>query len=202
MWRIVFYVNTWTVSLFLVAVAGAAVGLGVWRRTAPDRQRRVARALWWACLVVVLVATVAPDRPLGSGTPYVAMTPGEGLWGTAADYMYPSERHMILVLQIANAAMFVPLAVAAYAAARRPAVFPVVVGCAALSVVIEAVQLAMNAGRVVDVDDVIFNTTGGLFGFLLASAAWRATGRGTGPDVRRHAAREHPLRSWLAQLRG
>ncbi|WP_225882445.1 VanZ family protein [Streptomyces aureocirculatus] len=31
------------------------------------------------------------------------------------------------------------------------------IGCFALSVTIEAVQLAMNAGRVVDVDDVIFN---------------------------------------------
>lgn len=81
MWRIVFYVNAWTVSLFVGAVAGAAVGLGMWRHTAPGHQRRVTRALWWACLVVVLVATVVPDRPLGSGIPYVAMTPGEGLWG-------------------------------------------------------------------------------------------------------------------------
>lgn len=109
---------------------------------------------------------------------------------------------MILVLQIANAAMFVLLAVTAYAGARRPAVFPVVVGCAALSIVIEAVQLVMNAGRVVDIDDVIFNTTGAVFGCLLTKVAWRATGRGTDPDVRRRAAREHPLRSWLAQLRG
>ncbi|MEU5683754.1 hypothetical protein DEJ48_37485 [Streptomyces venezuelae] len=201
MWRIVFYVNTWTVSLFLAAVAGVAVGLGVWRRASPRRQRRAARLLWGACLVAALAATVVPDRPIGSGVPYVAMIPGEGLWGSAADSMFAGERHMILVLQVANAAMFVPLGLFAYTAARAPSPTVIVLGCTALSVTIEAVQLVMNAGRVVDVDDVIFNTAGALIGCLLGSAAWRVTGRGAGQDVRRHAARTHPLRSWLAQLR-
>ncbi|GGV40733.1 hypothetical protein GCM10010277_29040 [Streptomyces longisporoflavus] len=203
MWRIVFYVNAWTVSLFLTVVAAAAVGLGVWRRPSPRRQRRAARALWWACLVAALAATVIPDRPIGSGVPYVAMIPGEGLWGSAADYMYASERHMILVLQIANAAMFVPLGLFAYAAARRPSSPMIVLGCFALSVTIEVVQLVMNAGRVVDIDDVIFNTAGGLVGCLLAKAAWTVTGRGAETDVRRHAGRAHPLRAWLLdQFRG
>ncbi|GAA1888057.1 hypothetical protein GCM10009837_07370 [Streptomyces durmitorensis] len=203
MWRIVFYVNVWTVSLFLVVVAVVAVGLGVWRRTSPRRQRRVARVLWVVCLALVLAATVIPDRPIGSGVPYVAMIPGEGLWGSAADYMYASERHMILVLQVANAAMFVPLGLFAYTAARRPSLPGIVLGCLALSVMIEAVQLVMNAGRVVDVDDVIFNTLGGLVGCLLAKAAWAVTGRGAEKDVRRHAGQAHPLRAWLLdQFRG
>lgn len=119
-WRVVFYVNLWTVSLFVAAVAALAVGLGVWRRTSPRRQRRAARALWVVCLAVVLAATVIPDQPIGSGVPYVAMIPGEGLWGNAAGSMFASERHMILVLQVANAAMFVPLGLFAFAAARRP----------------------------------------------------------------------------------
>ncbi|MGW6274666.1 VanZ family protein [Streptomyces sp. NPDC055060] len=201
MWRIVFYVNVWMVGGFVAAVALAAVGLGTWRRTSPRRQRRAARVLWLVSLGAALAATVIPDQPIGSGVPYVAMIPGEGLWGSAGDHMYAGERHMILVLQIANAAMFVPLGLFAYAAARRPSVLTIVVGCFALSVTIEAVQLVMNAGRVVDVDDVIFNTVGALVGCLLAKAAWAVTGRGTEADVRRHATGMHPLRAWLGQLR-
>ncbi|WP_169749753.1 VanZ family protein, partial [Streptomyces aureocirculatus] len=65
------------------------------------------------------------------------------------------------------------------AAARRPSPSAIAIGCFALSVTIEAVQLAMNAGRVVDVDDVIFNTGGGLVGSLLAVSAWTVlTGQG------------------------
>ncbi|MEU6990363.1 VanZ family protein [Streptomyces sp. NPDC046465] len=201
MWRIVFYVNAWTVSLFLAAVAAVAAGLGVWRRMAPHQQRRATRVMWAACLVAALAATVVPDRPIGSGVPYVALVPGEGLWGSRADYLYASERHMILVLQTANAAMFVPLGLFAYAAARRPSVLRVVGGCLALSVFIEAVQLVMNAGRVVDIDDVIFNTTGSLIGCLLAKAAWAATGPTGEKAAGRHAAQTHPLRSWLGQFR-
>ncbi|MFI1682934.1 VanZ family protein [Streptomyces sp. NPDC020607] len=151
--------------------------------------------------MAALAATVIPDRPIGSGVPYVAMIPGEGLWGSAADSMFAGERHMIVVLQVANAAMFVPLGLFAYAAARVPSPTGIVLGCVVLSVAIEAVQLVMNAGRVVDVDDVVFNAAGAVVGCLLASAAWMATGGGAGRDVRRHAARGHPLRSWLSQLR-
>ncbi|WP_369212734.1 VanZ family protein [Streptomyces flavofungini] len=202
MWRAVFYVNAWTVCLFLAAVAATAAGLGVWRRASPGRQRRAARMLWLGCLVVVLAATVIPEWPIGPGVPYVAMIPGEGLWGSAADHMYAGERHMILVLQIANAAMFVPIGLFAYMAGRRPATVGIVGGCLALSVIIEAVQLVMNAGRVVDVDDVIFNTLGGLSGCLLGRAAWGVIGRGAAGDVRRHAARAYSLRSWLGQYWG
>ncbi|MFC8126773.1 VanZ family protein [Streptomyces sp. NPDC057302] len=197
MWRIVFYVNVWTVSLFLAAVAAVAVGLGAWRRTSQRRQRRGARVLWMVSLVAALAATVIPDRPIGSGVPYVAMIPGEGLWGSASDSMFADERHMILVLQVANAAMFVPLGLFACAAARRPSVLTIVVGCFALSVTIEAVQFVMNAGRVVDVDDVLFNTVGGLVGCVLARVAWAVTRRGVESDVRRHAGPGHPLRVWL-----
>lgn len=56
--------------------------------------------------------------------------------------------------------------------ARRPSLLTIIAGCLALSVAIEAVQLVMNAGRVVDVDDVIFNTIGGLVGCLLGVGAW------------------------------
>ncbi|MEW1926142.1 VanZ family protein [Streptomyces sp. NPDC088360] len=82
-----------------------------------------------------------------------------------------------------------PLGLFAYAAARRPSALTIVVGCSALSAGIEAVQFVMNAGRVVDVGDVIFNTVGGLVGCLLAAGAWLVTGRGT------EGARHGPPRS-------
>ncbi|MFF1695135.1 VanZ family protein [Streptomyces sp. NPDC058257] len=104
---------------------------------------------------------------------------------------------MIVVLQVANAAMFVPLGLFAYAAARRPSPTGIVLGCLTLSVTIEAVQFVMNAGRVVDIDDVMFNTVGALIGCLLARVAWAMTGRGAESDVRRHAVRARPLRVWL-----
>lgn len=56
MWRIVFYVNVWTVSLFVAAMAAAAFGLGVWRRVSVRRQRQAARVLWAACLLAALAA--------------------------------------------------------------------------------------------------------------------------------------------------
>lgn len=100
------------------------------------------------CLAVMLAATVIPE-PIGSGVPYVAMVLGEGLWGNAADSMFASERHMILVLQVANAAMFVPLGLFAYAAARRPSPLGIVLGCLALSIVIglRPVKAMRRAGR-------------------------------------------------------
>ncbi|MEV7194189.1 VanZ family protein [Streptomyces sp. NPDC093510] len=77
-----------------------------------------------------------------------------------------------------------------------------VVGCLALSVVIEAAQLVMNAGRVADVDDVLFNTAGALTGCLMAQAAWAVTRQGVESGAGRHAARARPVRSWLGQFRG
>ncbi|WP_157856084.1 hypothetical protein, partial [Streptomyces aureocirculatus] len=76
----------------------------------------------------MLALTVIPDQSLGSGVPYVAMVPGEGLWRNGLGHMEAGERHMILVLQAANAAMFVPLGLLAYAAARRPSPSAIAIG--------------------------------------------------------------------------
>ncbi|MFI5659897.1 VanZ family protein [Streptomyces sp. NPDC051684] len=40
--------------------------------------------------------------------------------------------------------------------------------CLVLSVLIEAAQYGMDAGRTVDIDDVLFNTLGGVLGSVLA----------------------------------
>ncbi len=50
-------------------------------------------------------------------------------------------------------------------------------------VMIEVVQYVMNAGRTVDVDDVLFNTLGGLMGAVLAFLPRRALMRGDGGET-------------------
>nr|WP_272924351.1 VanZ family protein [Streptomyces sp. SID8381] len=125
-----------------------------------------------ACLAVIFVATLMPTQSLDSGGPrYISWIPGEGLWGDALssmDGLGGMEHEMVLRLQLANALMFVPLGILLVFAARRSRLGRTVAVCLALSVSIEAGQYVMNAGRTVDVDDVLFNTLGGLVGGVLA----------------------------------
>ncbi|WP_353942816.1 VanZ family protein [Streptomyces sp. HUAS MG91] len=116
-----------------------------------------------------------PTQPLGSGGMSVFLTPGEGLWEADLAFVDADERHMILALQIANAAMFVPLGILASASARHPSALRTTLLCAGLSPVIELAQLLMAEGRVVDVDDVLFNTAGALLGAALVTLWTRAT---------------------------
>lgn len=74
---------------------------------------------------------------------------------------------MIVRLQLANAAMFVPfgamLSIELFEI-RRAVLAWVSSGCMAFSALIEFGQFIMAAGRTVDVDDVLFNTIGGFTG--------------------------------------
>ncbi|MFE7511949.1 VanZ family protein [Streptomyces sp. NPDC057540] len=184
MWQIVLYVNTVSVSLFVFGAALVSVLLTRWIASAPVERRRIARILFFASLTVVLVATIMPTQMPGSGSRYISLTPGGAFFGSGIEGMYPMERRMATATSIANGAMFVPLAIFRYAAARRASGLRVLIGGLALSVGIEFVQLIMNAGRVVDVDDVLFNTTGTLVGVLVAGASARLAGRG--PKGGRH----------------
>ncbi|MGH4028502.1 VanZ family protein [Actinomycetota bacterium Odt1-20B] len=122
-------------------------------------------------MLVVLAATIAPTEPIGSGTRHVWLIPGDGLIGAGSADLFPEERRMILALSIANAAMFVPLAMFWHSAVRRPSIVRTLFGCFCLSMFIEMVQFVMNAGRVVDIDDVLFNTLGSLVGIILVSVS-------------------------------
>ncbi|MFJ9127389.1 VanZ family protein [Streptomyces sp. NPDC102340] len=171
MWEIVLCLTPLTVAGFLLLCAvlpWAAVALQA-------RTREVvpvlSRALLVLCLLVVLAATLFPDQSLGSGGQrYVIWLPGEGLWGGRMGTfgMSDTERDMILRLQLVNALMFVPLGLLLVLASRQPCLGRAVLTCLALSLLIEAAQYAMNAGRTVDIDDVLFNTLGGILGGLLA----------------------------------
>ncbi|WP_416484718.1 VanZ family protein [Streptomyces sp. CL12] len=110
-----------------------------------------------------------PTQPLDSGGPrYVSWVPGEGLWGNDLSSMGGMEHEMVLRLQLANALMFVPLGILLIFTGRQPRLGRAVAVCLALSLSIETAQYVMNAGRTVDVDDVLFNTFGGVIGSLLA----------------------------------
>ncbi|MFF8281066.1 VanZ family protein [Streptomyces lateritius] len=184
MWQIVLYVNPLSVSLFVLSAALVSMLLTRWIASAPAERARVARILFFASLAVVLVATIMPTQLPGSGSRYISLTPGGAFFGSEIEGMYPMERRMATATSIANAAMFVPLAVFWYAAAKRSSGLRVLFGGFSLSVGIELVQLVMNAGRVVDVDDVFFNTAGALIGVLVAGASARWVGKG--PKGGRH----------------
>ncbi|WP_329119787.1 VanZ family protein [Streptomyces sp. NBC_01465] len=177
MWEIIFWLNFATVAGFLLLCAVSAwVAAAVEPRTA-DVVPVLSRLLLACCTVVVLAATLIPSQPIGSGGQrYVSWVPGEGLWGDDLSTigMGSAEPEMILRLQLANALMFVPLGLLLVFVTRRPRLGRTVLICLALSVLIEAAQYAMNAGRTVDVDDVLFNTLGGVVGGALAYPPRRA----------------------------
>lgn len=78
---------------------------------------------------------------------------------------------MYIRQQVANAAMFIPVAISyRFAYPRTSGIVAISVGCA-LSIAIEFMQWLMKAGRVVDIDDVIVNTCGTVLGVLLYTLA-------------------------------
>ncbi|MFJ7069060.1 VanZ family protein [Streptomyces sp. NPDC101115] len=186
MWQLVLYVNPLSVTLFLLGCAVFAVVFTRWLAFAPPEHRKVARRFLVGGLVIVLLATVVPTQPIGSGGRYVSLVPGAGILGPGIEGMYPMERRMALATSVANAAMFVPLGVFWYSARGRGAGLRVLAGLFSVSVLIELSQLLTAAGRVVDIDDVILNTSGGLVGLLMAAVSARLPVRAA--RKRRHAA--------------
>ncbi len=165
MWRIVLYLTPLTVAALLGVVALLALGLGVARARRPEGTRGFSRLAYALCLALVLYATVFPIGPFTAH--------GTIWWRPLHSFAWPApdELEMVLAEVVANIAMFVPLAVFQYFAHRRHG-FAWAVGCALLtSLGIEAAQYTVSIGRVVDADDVLCNTLGGLIGASLAAAA-------------------------------
>ncbi len=169
MWKVILYLNVVTVSTFMVFCAAIPWGGAALEVRTRGAVTKLARTLLFLCLAVILVATLMPTQPLDSGGPrYVSWVPGEGLWGNDLSSMGGMEHEMVLRLQLANALMFVPLGILLIFTGRQPRLGRAVAVCLALSLSIETAQYVMNAGRTVDVDDVLFNTFGGVIGSLLA----------------------------------
>lgn len=187
MWRAVLYVNPVSVALFVLAMLAFSFLGSWWLHRRPGTALRMAKVLLYAWGVVILVATLMPTQPLGSSDHHIWWLPGEGLWGGQADGLFPEERTMIVRLQVANAAMFVPfgssLAFVLTGTRRAPLAWASF-ACFAFSVAIEAAQFVMAAGRTVDADDVLFNTFGGfvgagvaLIGFNLFAVSQKGAGK-------------------------
>ncbi|MGW8401523.1 VanZ family protein, partial [Streptomyces lydicus] len=122
-----------------------------------------ARALLAGWLLLLLVATLAPTQPIGSGDATVWWRPGEGLLDLGAQ-LEPAELAMLARRQAANAALFVPAPLLLrFAAPRVPAAAAFLLGVG-LCLVIETAQLLMRAGRIADVDDVLCAAAGTVIG--------------------------------------
>ncbi|WP_432096016.1 VanZ family protein [Streptomyces sp. bgisy100] len=193
MWQVVLYINPATVALFVAAVVALSATAAWWHHrsdgcAANRRVDRGVQAMLAAWTVLVLAATIMPTQPLGTGGHDIFWTPGEGLWtptGEGGAALFAEERDMIVRLQIANAAMFVPLAsLLTFSAPGRPA-GRVVALCLLLSTAIETIQFVMAAGRTVDVDDLLFNTVGAVLGVAAARGSLYAVGRLSPSGVRR-----------------
>ncbi|WP_410169688.1 VanZ family protein [Actinacidiphila glaucinigra] len=85
---------------------------------------------------------------------------------------------MYLRLQVANALMFTVLAVLLRFSFPAATSKTIAVGSFAASVCIESFQWLMNAGRVVDIDDVMLNTIGACAGLIICQVAAVINSRG------------------------
>ncbi|MFK0173951.1 VanZ family protein [Streptomyces sp. NPDC090306] len=187
MWRVLLYINTTTVACFLASVTALAWAAA--RTTCTNARQvgftaRVLLALW---VVLVAAATLAPTQAFGTSGHTIWWMPGGGLWSPGS-MLLPAERAMIVRLQIANAAMFVPVgALSAFVCRRAPGVLRTTAWSATASTLIEVLQYAMAAGRVVDIDDILLNTTGALTGSAIATTCLTAAAHHTRP-TRTHRA--------------
>ncbi|MGY5129535.1 VanZ family protein [Streptomyces nigrescens] len=172
MWQVVLGITPTTVTLFLFLALAAAVALALWTALVPDSgaPRTTARMLLAGWLLLLLLATLAPSQPVGSGDATVWWRPGEGLFDLGAQ-LEPGELEMLVRRQIANAALFVPAPLLLrFAAPRASAAAAFLLGVG-LCLVIETAQLLMRAGRIADIDDVICAAAGTVIGTGLALAA-------------------------------
>ncbi|BDM66848.1 hypothetical protein HEK616_03350 [Streptomyces nigrescens] len=169
MWQVVLGITPTTVALFLLAALALAAGFALWTALSPagPAPRTTARVLLAGWLLLLLVATLAPAQPIGSGDATVWWRPGEGLFELGAQ-LEPGELVMLVRRQTANAALFVPVPLLLrFAVPRVPVALAFLLGVG-LSLVIETAQLLMRAGRIADIDDVLCAAAGTVIGAGLA----------------------------------
>ncbi|MGW7576364.1 VanZ family protein [Streptomyces sp. NPDC054765] len=169
MWQVVLGITPTTVALFLVLALTLAMALALWTAAVPGRAapRTTARMLLAGWLLLLLVVTLAPSQPIGSGDSTVWWRPGEGLFDLGAQ-LEPGELTMLVRRQTANAALFVPAPLLLrFAAPRTSAAAAFLLGVG-LCLAIETAQLLMRAGRIADIDDVICAAAGTVIGSGLA----------------------------------
>ena len=152
-------------EMLLLAVVLAAIASVVASLPAP--RRRDARGAWTAVtrvllagavLAVLVVTLTGGAATAGTG---VNLVPGEGIRTALRN----ANSELGLVNLVGNVVMFVPVGGLPSPLATRLRFGGTVAACAALSVLVESVQLTL--GRSLDVDDVLLNTLGGVVGAVL-----------------------------------
>ncbi|MFI2763604.1 VanZ family protein [Streptomyces echinatus] len=170
MWQVVLYISP-TGCLAAAALAVLlAISAEFIRSKWPDVLRFTASFMLAMWVLLVLFVTVLPEGPPVGGFDQIYWLPGEGLlYGTAG--MASNELSMIFRQEAANALMFAPVALFGYYVLRRPSWLSVLTGCIGLSLVIETLQWLERSGRTADVDDVVFNSIGAVFGLAAVTVA-------------------------------
>ncbi|MFJ6706538.1 MULTISPECIES: VanZ family protein [unclassified Streptomyces] len=171
MWQLILYVTPVNVIIGLLVCLLLCM-LGLRFEAKGDSFQLGARVLLLFFVAITLLATITPDQAIGSGDNTIWAIPGRGIF---LDYstMGSLERSMYVREQVANAAMFIPIAISCRFAHSRFSGMGVISASCALSIAIEFTQWLMKAGRVVDIDDVIVNTCGAAIGVLLYALADR-----------------------------
>ncbi|MEU7183652.1 MULTISPECIES: VanZ family protein [Streptomyces] len=175
MWQVVLIISPPAVALFLTAALALALTLALWSALAPDRgaPRITARLLLAGWLLLLLVATLTPTQPIGSGDATVWWLPGRELFDPGAQLL-PGELSMLVREQIANTALYLPLPLLLrFAAPHWSAAAAFLLGVG-LCTAIEATQLLMRAGRIADTGDILCAAAGTILGATLAAVAQQA----------------------------
>lgn len=172
MWRVILYLTPVTVATALLLTALGTLALqsaaARWPRTV-CRIGSLALALW---LTLIAVATfTASDGSTGGNGGSLWLSPGIETSRADSTYVTAYEKEMVVRQWVANALMFVPLPVLLATARPDFSAVKCLGLCAATAVVVEFVQWLVGNGRIVDLDDVLFNSIGATAGVGLSTAA-------------------------------
>ncbi|MFV0135218.1 VanZ family protein [Streptomyces sp. HMX87] len=188
MWRVILYLTPVTVATALSLTFLGALALQSaatrWPRTV-CRIGSLALALW--LLLIAMATLTASDGSTGGSGGALWLSPGIETLRADSAYVTAYEKEMVVRQWVANALVFVPLP--ALMATARPdfSAGKCLALCAAAAVVIELVQWLGGNGRIVDLDDVLFNSVGATVGVGLGMAAclllrWRQGRRGNAEE--------------------
>ncbi|MFG2684472.1 VanZ family protein [Streptomyces sp. NPDC048392] len=172
MWRVILYLTPVTVATGLLLTFLAALALRsaatCWPRTV-CRIGSLALALW---LVLIAAATfTASDGSTGGSGGGLWLSPGIETLRADSAYVTAYEKEMVVRQWVANALMFVPLPVLLATARPGFSAAKCLGLCAATAVVVELLQWLGGNGRILDSDDVLFNSIGTAVGVGLSVAA-------------------------------